>query len=145
MSLSEDLYKEVILQHAQNPSHRGPLLGANIQESGVNRTCGDELQLEMLVENGTIQKIALSGKGCSIHTASGSLMAEAVEGKTLSQALKIIGDFKGMLVENRDIHFEEDLEELESLRGVQRYPVRVKCATLSWNTLEQALKKNGTH
>ncbi|MCE9596612.1 MAG: SUF system NifU family Fe-S cluster assembly protein [Spirochaetia bacterium] len=145
MSLSEDLYKEVILQHAQNPSHRGPLTGANVREAGVNRTCGDELELEMLVENGKIQKIALLGKGCSIHTASGSLMAEAVEGKSLTEAMKIIGDFKGMLVENKDIHFDEDLEELESLRGVQRYPVRVKCATLSWNTLEQALKKNGTH
>ena len=139
MSLSEDLYKEVIVQHAGAPSHRGPLVGANVKESGVNRSCGDELELELIVKDGKIEKIALGGKGCSIHTASGSLMAEAVEGKTIAEALHIIRDFKSMLVDQKDIHFPEDLEELEALRGVQRYPIRVKCATLSWNTLEQAL------
>ncbi len=140
MSLSEDLYKEIILQHSQRPSHRGPLAGANVHESGINRSCGDELELEMILEDGRIQKIALGGKGCSIHTASGSLMAEAVEGKTVEEALQIIRDFKAMIVEQKDVHFHEDLEELEALRGVQKYPIRVKCATLCWNTLEQALR-----
>jgi nitrogen fixation protein NifU and related proteins len=143
MSLSEDLYKEVILQHAQHPSHRGPITGANVKEAGVNRTCGDELELELIVRDGKIEKIGLTGKGCSIHTASGSMMAEAVEGKTIGEASDIITLFKGMIVENKSTKFAEDLEELEALKGVQRYPIRVKCATLSWNTLEQAIKKNG--
>jgi len=143
MSLSEDLYKEVILQHSQHPSHRGPISGANVKESGVNRTCGDELELELIVHDGKIEKIGLTGKGCSIHTASGSMMAEAIEGKTLTEANEIIGLFKGMIVEQKEVKFAEDIEELEALRGVQKYPIRVKCATLSWNTLEQAIKKNG--
>lgn len=141
MSLTEDLYKEVILQHSQHPGHRGPLAVANLRESGVNRSCGDELELELFVEDGRIVKVGILGKGCSIHTASGSLMADAVEGRTMAEALTIINDFKGMILENRDVTFSEDLEELEALKGVQRYPIRVKCATLSWNTLEQALKK----
>lgn len=141
MSLTEDLYKEVILQHSQHPGHRGPIAEANVREAGVNRSCGDELELELFVKDGRIEKVGILGKGCSIHTASGSLMAEAVEGRTTAEASRIIAEFKGMILENKDAHFEADLEELEALKGVQRYPIRVKCATLSWNTLEQALKK----
>lgn len=141
MSLTEDLYKEVILQHSQNPGHRGPIADANIREGGVNRSCGDELELELFVRDGKIEKVGILGKGCSIHTASGSLMADAVEGRTTAEAANIIARFKGMILDNKETHFEGDLEELEALKGVQRYPVRVKCATLSWNTLEQALKK----
>jgi len=141
MSLTEDLYKDVILQHSQNPSHRGPIADANIREAGVNRSCGDELELELFVRDGRIEKVGILGHGCSIHTASGSLMADAVEGKTTADAARIIAEFKGMLLENKETHFDADLEELEALKGVKRYPIRVKCATLSWNTLEQALKK----
>lgn len=140
MSLSEDLYKEVIIEHSQNPSHNAHVDGANVKESGVNRSCGDEVELELLVENGVVLKVGVLGRGCSISTASGSMMADAIEGKTLEQVEDLIDRFKGMLVEDGNPEFSDELEDLEALKGVRRYPIRVKCATLSWNTLEQALK-----
>lgn len=140
MSLSDDLYKDIIIEHSQSPSHRGPLSGANILEAGVNRSCGDEVELQLFVKDGVIKGIGVTGHGCSISTASSSLMADAVEGMTLEQAEDLIDQFKEMIVEKKDVEFPDDLEDLRALAGVQKYPVRVKCATLSWNTLEQALK-----
>jgi nitrogen fixation NifU-like protein len=141
MSLSEDLYKEIIIEHSQNPSHRGHLEHPDIVEGGVNRSCGDEVEVELIVRDGVIKDIRVNGRGCSISTASASMMADSVEGMTLEHAENLIDNFKAMILENQDISFPEDLEDLEALKGVQRYPVRVKCATLSWNTLEQALQK----
>lgn len=140
MSLSEDLYKEVILEHSQNPSHNAHVDGANVKESGVNRSCGDEVDLELLVEDGVVRSVGVLGRGCSISTASGSMMADAIEGKTIEQVEDLIDRFKGMLLEDSEPRFSDEMEDLESLKGVRRYPIRVKCATLSWNTLEQALK-----
>ncbi len=141
MSLSDELYKEIIIEHSQNPSHRHDVEGANIQESGVNRSCGDEVELELLVQDGVIKDIGVKGRGCSISTASASMMADAVDGMTIEQAEHLVEKFKGMLLEDQEVEFPEDLEELEALQGVKKYPVRVKCATLSWNTLEQALRE----
>lgn len=141
MSLSEELYKDVIIQHSQNPLHRGHLERPTIVEEGINRSCGDEVQVELLVEDGIIADIRVNGRGCSISTASGSVMADSVRGMDAAQALSLIEKFKGMIVENQTPDFPEELEELEAFRGVQRYPVRVKCATLSWNALEQALRQ----
>ncbi len=140
MSLSEDLYKEIIIEHSQNPSHNEHLTDANVKESGVNRSCGDELDLELRVENGVVVKVGVLARGCSISTASASMMADAIEGRTIEQVEELIDRFKGMLLANADPEFPEELEDLEALKGVKRYPIRVKCATLSWNTLEQALK-----
>ena len=142
MSLTEDLYKEIILEHAQNPSHSHSVPNANIHETGVNRSCGDELQLEILVEDGVIKDIGIKGKGCSISTASASMMADAVEGMAVEQVETLIERFKAMLLTEEDIQFTGEQEELEALKGIKRYPIRVKCATLSWNTLEQALKQS---
>ncbi len=140
MSLSGDLYKEIIIEHTQHPLHRGPLPHKNVSESGVNRSCGDVVELDLLVEDGVIQDIGLSGQSCSICTASSSLMAEAVHGQTVERAEAIIEEFKDMLLEEKPVEFSGELEDLGALQGVRKYPVRVKCATLAWNTLEQALK-----
>ena len=140
MSLSEDLYKEIIIEHSQNPSHNNHVDGANVRESGVNRSCGDEVDLELFVENGVVRRVGVLGRGCSISTASGSMMADAIEGKTIEQVEELIDRFKGMLLEEGEPDFPDEMEDLEALKGVKRYPIRVKCATLSWNTLEQALK-----
>lgn len=140
MSLSDDLYKDIIIEHSQSPSHRGKLELANIIESGVNRSCGDEIELQLFVSDGIIRKVGVIDKGCSISTASSSMMADAIEGMTIEQAEDLIDSFKDMIVENKDVELDEDFEELKALKGVQKYPVRVKCATLAWNTLEQALK-----
>ncbi len=97
MSLSDELYKEIILEHSQNPSHRTPLPFANRKESGVNRSCGDEVELELQVEEGVIKGISVNGRGCSISTASGSLMADAVEGMKVEDAVELVSKFKNML------------------------------------------------
>ncbi|MCB1309896.1 MAG: SUF system NifU family Fe-S cluster assembly protein [Leptospiraceae bacterium] len=140
MSLSEELYKEIILEHSRKPSHRGKLEHPTVVEEGVNRSCGDEVELEVLLEDGILRDIRVNGRGCSISMASGSLMADAVEGKHLDEVTQLIKDFK-KLVTGEEVEFPEELEDLEALKGVQKYPIRVKCATLSWNTLEQAIQR----
>lgn len=140
MSLSDELYKEIILEHSSKPSHRHPVPDANISEEGVNRSCGDEVTLHLLVEDGKIKKIGVDGHGCSISIASSSLMADAVEGMAVQDAHALIEKFKSMLTgDDESVEFEGDLEDLEAFKGVKKFPIRVKCATLSWNTLEQAL------
>ncbi|MEQ8351273.1 MAG: SUF system NifU family Fe-S cluster assembly protein [Leptospiraceae bacterium] len=143
MSLSEDLYKELIIEHSQEPSHRDIPADHNLHESGVNRSCGDEVEVYLKVEDGVIKSIGMGGHGCSISTASGSMMADAVDGMTVEQAEDLIEKFKSMIVEKHQIDFPDGLEDLEALRGVQQYPIRVKCATLAWNALEQALQNAG--
>lgn len=140
MSLNEDLYKEIIIEHSQNPSNREPVPGANIIENGVNRSCGDEVELQIQLEDGAIQKIGVLGRGCSISIASASMMGEMVEGLSVVEARELIAKFKGMLLEKKEIEFPPEQEDLVALSGVQKYPIRVKCATLPWNTLEQAIQ-----
>lgn len=141
MSLEDDLYRELIIEHSQHPSHRHTIENPTIVEEGVNRSCGDVVVLQLLMDQGVIRDIALQGQSCSICTASGSLMADALEGRTTEQAEDLIDQFKTMVVEGRAVVFPPGQEDLGALAGVSRYPVRVKCATLPWNTLEQALKK----
>ena len=142
MSLSDNLYRETILDHYHYPRHRGVIDNATASVEGVNPLCGDELTLYLQVENNTIKDIKLTAKGCSINTASGSMMSEAVVGKSLAEAQAIIESFKQMMLESlsTDVSLPENMEELESLQGVKKYPVRIKCAILPWNTLAQAIK-----
>ena len=140
MSLSDELYKEIILEHSQHPSHRGALNNPTVVEDGVNRSCGDEVQIHLKIEDGIITEVGVNGHGCSISTASASLMADAIEGMKVNDVKDLIIKFKKMVTEDVEIEFPEDLEDLSALSGVKKFPVRVKCATLSWNTLEQAIK-----
>jgi len=140
VSLSDDLYKEIILEHSQNPSHRGDVIDYTVMEDGVNRSCGDEVQIQLKIEDGIITEVGVKGHGCSISTASSSLMADAIEGMNISDAKDLIKKFKEMVMDDAEVEFPEELEDLSALAGVKKFPVRVKCATLSWNTLEQALK-----
>lgn len=142
MSLSEDLYKEIILEHCRSPSHRGHLENPTVVEQGVNRSCGDEVEIELLINSDKLEDIRVNGRGCSISTASGSLMADAVDGLPRDVLLKLIQDFKKIIVDKDDLSLDEKFEDLESLKSVTKFPVRVKCATLCWNTLEQALKNS---
>ena len=141
MSLIENLYKEIILEHAQNPSHRFPLKNPTVVEEAVNRSCGDEIELELTLKDGYIAGICANSRGCSISIASASMMADAIDGMSVNQARELIAAFKGMILESSKAELPEAFEDLEAFRGVKKYPIRVKCATLSWNALEQALKK----
>lgn len=141
MSLVDDLYRETILDHYHNPRNRGTIDDATVSTEGVNPLCGDELRLFLKIEDGVVSDIKLESRGCSINTASGSMMSELVLGKSLSDAKAVISEFKNMMLnKGEDITLSEDLEELEALQGVKKYPVRIKCALLPWNTLDEGLK-----
>lgn len=140
MSLADDLYRETILDHYHHPRNHGVIADASTRVEGVNPLCGDELVLYLKVKDGKIEDVKLEAKGCSINTASGSMMTEAVLGKTVEEANEIIGTFKDMmLARGREIELSEEFEELEALQGVKKYPVRIKCALLPWNTLLEGI------
>lgn len=135
------LYEEVILDHNRRPRNfRRHPDAANRQAVGHNPLCGDQLQLELRVEDGVIQDVSFDGAGCAISTASASLMTESIKGKTVAEAERLFRGVHDLLT--RDGAGEE-LGKLQVLAGVREYPTRVKCATLAWHTLEAALKNVG--
>lgn len=142
----DELYRELILDHYRNPRHHEPIEGADIVAEGYNPLCGDELELRLNFDNGTIKDISLNGRGCSISQASGSMLTDAAIGKPTAEVERLAGMFTRMLTEP-DGEAPAELGDLEALQGVAKFPVRVKCATLAWHTLEDALKqrKNGGH
>lgn len=149
----EDLYREIILDHYRNPRNRGELPTPPAQRAeGFNPLCGDQIVLTLDVNDDTVSDLKVSGQGCSISQSSASMMSAAVKGKSVAEARELIHSFKAMM----SIH-EQRLDEvadvadappaepgarlgdLEALQGVVKFPVRIKCATLSWNTLQQGL------
>lgn len=142
MSLADDLYRETILDHYHHPRNRGVIDNATAVVEGINPLCGDELTLYVQADDGKIKDVKLTAKGCSINTASGSMMSEAIIGQSLEQASQTIEAFKQMMLEKRkeDVSLPEGMEDLEALQGVKKYPVRIKCALLPWNSLLQAVK-----
>jgi nitrogen fixation protein NifU and related proteins len=143
MSLSDDLYRETILDHYHNPRNRGKMEEPGVTVEGVNPLCGDELTLYLTVEGDKIQEIKIEAKGCSISMASGSMMSEAVQGQPLTEAEHVIELFKKMMLDKeKDVELPEELEELGALKGVKKYPVRIKCALLPWNTLLQGIHES---
>lgn len=152
----EDLYREVILDHYRAPRNRGELLSPPaIKAEGKNPVCGDELTLYLDIENGIINDIKISGSGCSISMASASMMTTAIKGKSIEFARQLIADFKELMQihesklqesETTDIKAKDtgnnsnsSLGELDALTGVVKFPVRIKCATLAFNTLANGL------
>jgi nitrogen fixation NifU-like protein len=150
----EDLYREIILDHYRNPRNRGELdspPAARVE--GFNPLCGDEVVVYLLVGgDGRVADIRISGQGCSISQSSASMMSASVKGKTVDEARALIRAFKGMMsIHEQRLDGSEDdaadaaaqsevkMGDLEALQGVVKFPVRIKCATLSWNTLAQAL------
>ncbi len=145
MNLADDLYRETILDHYHNPRNHGKIAEATCSTEGVNPLCGDELTLYLKVKDGTIEDIKMEAHGCSINTASGSMMSEAIMGLPVSEARKIIDTFKAMMLNKESqIELPEEMEDLEALQGVKQYPVRIKCALLPWNTLIEGLESAET-
>lgn len=151
MSNLEDLYKEIILDHYRTPRNRGELPPPASKTEGFNPLCGDELTIYLEVKDGAVADIKITGHGCSISQASSSLMSVAVKGKTVDEVREILAKFKNMMTlegetvdladpANRDVL--RSLGELAALQGVSKFPVRIKCATLAWNTLSQGLEEN---
>jgi nitrogen fixation NifU-like protein len=135
MSL-DDLYREVILDHYSHPRNHGRLDPHDIAAEGANPLCGDELTIFVRLAGGRIDDVRFVGHGCSISQSSASMMTEAVKGKSLAEARVLIEQFKGMMHGREP---SEDLGDLSALQGVRKFPVRIKCATLPWVTLQQGL------
>ena len=139
----EDLYREIILDHYKNPRNRGELPEPAISVEGHNPLCGDEITLYLDVADDIVRDVKVSGQGCSISQSSASMMTQAVIGRPVAEVRAVIRRFKSMMTIEEDGLEPSDtdisLGDLEALQGVVKFPVRIKCATLSWNTLIQAL------
>jgi nitrogen fixation NifU-like protein len=147
----EDLYREIILDHYRSPRNRGELTVPPAHRTeGFNPLCGDEVVVYLDLDDGRISDIRIAGQGCSISQSSASMMSAAVKGKTVEEVRALTRAFKSMMsiheqeLDGTDAEPDEldpavNLGDLEALRGVVKFPVRIKCATLSWNTLAQGL------
>lgn len=140
MDQLDSLYREVILDHFQNPRHHGTLPNPSVSVDGKNPLCGDEITLQLDVKDGVICNISWSGKGCAISQASCSVLTENVIGKPVKDARHMIDQVKSLMQGKISIE-ELDMGDLEALAGVQKFPVRIKCALLGWTTLEEAFKE----
>ena len=142
----EDLYKEIILDHYKNPRNRGELESPPAHKTeGFNPLCGDEVTVTFELRDDSLAELRIAGQGCSISQASASMMSAAVRGKSISEVRDLSREFKSMMsIHEESIDPKEldsastatfQLGDLEALKGVVKFPVRIKCATLSWNTL----------
>ncbi len=136
----DDLYREIIIDHYRHPRHRGHLTAPSASHEGLNPLCGDEVTVDVAVDGGDLDEIAYSGSGCSISQSSASMMTEAVAGKSVAETRRLIADFTAMMRGDESID-PDALGDLEALSGVRKFPVRIKCATLAWHTLAEALKQ----
>lgn len=146
MAPLEDLYRDVILDHYRNPRHSQPLSNPDATGEGVNPLCGDEVTVELSLEGDRVVDVSVRGQGCSISQSSASMMSEAITGKTRQEIAELAERFNLMMTAEDEGAAGIDasrpgsvLGDLEALQGVRRYPVRIKCASLPWATLAQAL------
>jgi nitrogen fixation NifU-like protein len=142
----EDLYREIILDHYRTPRNRGELPPPAAHAVGHNPLCGDEIDVYLQVDHDTITDVKVGGQGCSISQSSASMMSQAVKGRSITEVRALVRRFKGMMSIEEEPPEGEKLDEadvklgdLEALQGVVKFPVRIKCATLAWNTLTEAL------
>ena len=134
------LYRDIIMDHYRYPRGHKHLEHASVTSEGKNPTCGDEIELALEIEEGKVADISVGCKGCAISVASASMLSELVVGKTLDEVKKIAKAVKALLKGEEDVeHLNVALGDLEALQGVKDYPVRVKCALLSWTTLIESV------
>ena len=146
MALSNvrDLYQQVILEHYKKPRHKGQTSPIHRQQRGHNPSCGDTIELTVqLNETGdAIEDVKFEGEGCAIAMASADLMADALRGKQVDEALAMVKRFQGMM--KGEDEFPKELRKLNVMQGVAQFPVRIKCANLSWHTIKAALENDQT-
>lgn len=133
-----DLYQEVILDHGRRPRNHRSLEGANHSANGYNPLCGDKIVVMVKTEGGRVSDVAFQGTGCAISTASASIMTESVKGKTIEEARELFRKFHELVTGHEEPH--GNLGKLEAFMGVSEFPMRVKCATLAWHTLNAAIE-----
>lgn len=135
----DDMYREIILDHYKAPRGKKPIDKVDISSNGHNPSCGDDIILKVDVADNTVKDIHVDCKGCAISVASGSMLAEYIKGKPIEEVKKIAEAVRLML-KGEDIDMPEDIGDIDSLQGVKKFPVRIKCALLAWMTLIEGLK-----
>ncbi len=135
----EDLYREAIIRRYQTPSNRREIEDANAEGFSQNPLCGDEIRVRARIANDRIEDAGFAARGCSISQASADMMADVIRGKTLDEVAKLAGSFRQLMTEDEIETVLPELDELAVLRSVRKYPVRIKCALLPWETLRAAL------
>ena len=134
----DDIYKEVILDHYKNPRNKREMPDAELSCSRNNPLCGDEITVFVHADGDVVREVSFVGQGCSISQSSASMMTEAVTGRPVADAEALIHDFRQMMAGDLDPS-EDEFGELVALKGVVKYPIRVKCAVLAWDVLQEAL------
>jgi nitrogen fixation NifU-like protein len=134
----DELYKEVILDHYKSPRNKRGLEAATVTRQKNNPLCGDEIAIHASLDGGSVKEITFEGQGCSISQASASMLTESVQGKPVDEAADLAARFRG-LMEGKVEPDEEAFGDLVALKGVAKYPVRIKCAVLAWDVLQEAL------
>ncbi len=138
MSELRDLYQQLILDHGRKPRNFRVIENAQREADGHNPLCGDRIHMFVTMDGETIADVSFQGQGCAISTASASLLTQMVKGMTVAQTKELFGHFRELVTKPVEPH--ESLEKLAVFSGVREFPMRVKCATLSWHTLLAALK-----
>jgi len=138
----DDLYREIILDHYRRPRNRGELAEPTQRVEGVNPVCGDEIHLDLDIEDGTIRDVSFWGSGCSISQSSASMLTDRLKGCPVEEAERVMQKVRAMLMEGAAP--DAEIGDLEALEGVAKLPVRVKCALLSWNVLQEGIRQATT-
>ena len=137
MSNLDELYLEVIIDHNKNPRNNGELDDFTHEATGDNPLCGDQISIKLIMKDDKITDVKFTGSGCAISTASASVLTETIKGKSRDEIEKLFGNFQSLVTGNGK---RENLGKLEIFEGVNKYPARVKCATLSWHALMAAIE-----
>lgn len=135
------LYQQLILEHYRNPRNKAELPDATVEVHMANPVCGDEIRLQLRIENHTIEDVKFMGQGCSISQASVSMMTKLLKGKSLEEAQAVAERFTSMMHGDEAAAHDRSLGDLRALQGVSKFPVRIKCALLGFDALQEALKR----
>lgn len=137
----DSLYRELLIYYAKTTKYNGKLDKANISYIGKNPACGDEVQIEGFIDEKMVLKdIKVNTEGCFISKASSNIMAQIIVGKALSEIYEIVDDYKEYITSKKEKLEKEENKELEILEGVRKFPTRIKCALISWESLIEAIK-----
>lgn len=135
-----NIYTAALMQHNTHPDYKYEMENCTCSHEGVNPSCGDELTLQLRIEDGVIEEASFVGSGCAVSQASADMMADLITGETVEEAKRLVGLFLGMIKgEPLTDEDREDLDEAAELESISRMPARVKCAELAWRTLEKLL------
>jgi nitrogen fixation NifU-like protein len=135
----DEMYRDIILDHYRSPRGRKPIEKKDFASEGHNPACGDDITLQIALDNGNVNEVYAECKGCAISTASGSIMAEHIKGKSIDEVKQLAQNVRKML-KGEPADLPEDIGDIDALEGVKQFPVRIKCALLAWITLIEGIK-----